>query len=63
MAGRPEKHPGVFKAVPNFAGMTEFVHPDHVRGTVRAGWDLVGELSDPFHRALMTMFVITECHP
>jgi Fic family protein len=63
MAGRPERNPGVFKGHPNYAGATEFVSPQHVVGTLREGWARINSVLDPFHRALMTMFVITECHP
>lgn len=63
MAGRPEKRPGEFKVERNFAGMTEFVAPEHVEGTLRQGWEHVAGLIDPFHRAVLLMFVVTECHP
>ncbi len=63
MAGRPEKRPGEFKVETNYAGMTEFVAPDHVEGTLRAGWEHLAGLIDPFHRAVMMMFLVTECHP
>jgi len=43
--------------------MTEFVAPDHVEGTLRAGWEQLAGLIDPFHRAVMMMFLVTECHP
>lgn len=63
MAARPDKNPGVWKTEPNYAGATEFVHPDHVPGTLREGWDRIAATVDPFHRAVMTMLVVTECHP
>ena len=63
LAGRPEKRPGELKEEANFAGGYEFVHRDHLRGTLRAGYDLIAQHTDPFHRAALTMFVVTECHP
>lgn len=63
MAGRPEKRPGEFKTEFNYAGTTAFVAPDQVEGTLRAGWEQLEGLVDPFHRAAMLMFLITECHP
>ena len=63
MAARLDKNPGVFKTEQNYAGLTEFVHPDHVVGTLTEGWARIEAVNDPFHRALMTMLVVTECHP
>ncbi len=63
MAGRPDKRPGQFKEVANSAGGYEFVHPDAVQGTLSSGFDVLSELTDPFHRAVMMMFLIAECHP
>lgn len=63
MAGRPEKRPGEFKARQNYAGGTTFVSPEQLVGTLRAGWQFIDGLVDPFHRAVMMMFVVSECHP
>lgn len=63
MAGRPEKRPGEIKTEFNYAGATTFVAPNQVEGTLRAGWEHLAGLVDPFHRAVMMMFLITECHP
>lgn len=63
MAARPERHPGLFKAKPNFAGGYEFVAPEAVEGTLRRGFDLLTGLTDPFQRALVMMLVLTEVHP
>ncbi len=63
MAGRPEKRPGEIKTEFNYAGATTFVAPSQVEGTLRAGWEHLAGLVDPFHRAVMMMFLITECHP
>ena len=63
MAGRPEKRPGEIKTEFNYAGATTFVAPNQVEGTLRAGWEHLSGLVDPFHRAVMTMFLVTECHP
>lgn len=63
MAARPEKRPGQIKERPNYAGATAFVSPKQVEGTMRAGWEVLNELVDPFHRAVMMMFLVSECHP
>ena len=63
MAARSEKMPGAFKQEMNYAGATAFVSPDKVEGTLRAGWDHLAEIVDPFHRAVMMMFLVSECHP
>lgn len=63
MAGRESVRPGLFKQRPNYAGGTAFVAPDLLVGTLRAAWEHIDAVVDPFHRAVMTMFVVTECHP
>ena len=63
MAGRPEKRPGEIKKKFNYAGATTFVAPNQVEGTLRASWEHLAGLIDPFHRAVMMMFLITECNP
>ncbi len=63
MAGRPEKRPGQFKVERNYAGGTAFVTPEQLVGTLRSGWNAIDALVDPFHRAVMMMFVVSECHP
>ena len=63
MRGRPEHAPGRFKARPNRAGMTEFVAPELVRGTLREAHGLLGTLPDGLARAAYLMFAVTEVHP
>ena len=63
MAARPEKNPGVFKSVNNYAGGYQFVEPELVAGTLVRGFDLLNQLEDPFARATAMMLLITECHP
>lgn len=63
MSARPEKNPGVFKTRANRAGSTEFVAPDLVTGTLRAGFDAGKDLLDPFARAVYLMFLVAEVHP
>jgi hypothetical protein len=63
MSARPEKNPGVFKTRANRAGATEFVAPDLVTGTLRAGFESGKDLLDPFARAVFLMFVVAEVHP
>ncbi len=63
MEGRPKKKPGQFKTRANRAGMTEFVSPEAVEGTLRAGWGELERLDDPFARAVFIMFLVAEVHP
>ena len=63
MARRPEALPGEFKTRANRAGLTEFVAPDLVEGTLRRGWDIADELIAPFARAVYLMFLVAEVHP
>jgi len=63
MAARPEKRPGEFKVRPNHAGGYAFVEPDLVVGTLRRGFDMFSSVTDPMHRAIAWMLLITECHP
>ncbi len=63
MAARPDKRPGLFKEVPNYAGGYQFVAPDLLEGTLRRGFDALARLTDPFQRATAMMFLLTECHP
>ncbi|MDO8350820.1 MAG: Fic family protein [Gallionella sp.] len=63
LSSRPEKNPGQWKEKLNQAGATLFVHPELVQGTLREGFKRVALLEDPFSRALMAMFVVTEVHP
>jgi hypothetical protein len=63
MEGRPEGRPGVFKDRPNRAGLTVFVAPHLVTGTLRAGFEAGRGLEDPFGRAAFIMFLVAEVHP
>lgn len=63
MQGRPEMNPGRFKTVNNQAGMTLFVAPDLVEGTLRKGFQFLQGLQTPFQRAVFMMFLIAEVHP
>jgi Fic/DOC family len=63
MAARPDKWPGLFKEIPNYAGGYQFVTPDLLEGTLRRGFATLDPLTDPFQRALAMMFLLTECHP
>lgn len=63
MASRTDKRPGAFKDRSNRVGAIEFVTPHQVDETLRLGWHHLDHLSDPFHRACYTMFLITEVHP
>ena len=63
MGGRPELQPGRYKEQPNRAGMTLFVHPELVRGTLRQGFALQSTLPAGLPRAIYAMFLIAEVHP
>ncbi len=63
LSSRPERNPGQWKEKLNQAGSTLFVHPELVQGTLREGFKRIALLEDPFARALMAMFVVTEAHP
>ncbi len=63
MAQRPDKAPGRFKTIANRAGATMFVTPELVDGTLRAGYEIAGELTDAFARAAFMMFLVSEVHP
>ncbi|TNE38573.1 MAG: cell filamentation protein Fic [Alphaproteobacteria bacterium] len=63
MAERPDKNPGVFKTQSNRAGNTIFVEPDLVNGTLAKGFEFLQGLSEPLHRAIFMMFVVSEVHP
>ncbi len=63
MAARPEKRPGDFKEVLNFAGGYQFVEPALVEGTLDKGFDVLEPLRSPLARAAAMMALITECHP
>ena len=63
MSGRPGESPGIFKTRPNRAGMTVFVTPELVRGTLREAHGLLATLPDGLATAAYLMFVVTEVHP
>jgi hypothetical protein len=63
MRGRPEVAPGEFKQRPNRVGLTQFVHPDLVRGTLREGFTVGHTLPTGLPRAIFAMFLVAEVHP
>lgn len=63
MGGRPEAAPGEYKERANRAGMTFFVHPDLVRGTLREGFSIGHTLPEGLPRAIFSMFLVAEIHP
>ncbi|MCE5293296.1 MAG: Fic family protein [Chlamydiales bacterium] len=63
MEARPDKKPGHFKQVANRAGLTQFVNPELVKGTLEKGFEIYQTLQEPFHRASFMMFLIAEVHP
>ncbi len=63
MGGRPESGPGEYKQQPNRAGMTTFVRPELVRGTLREGFTAYRTLTGGLARAIYAMFLVAEVHP
>lgn len=63
MAARPGIAPGAYKDAPNRDGMTTFVHPDLVRGTLRESFALYDTLPPGMARAAYAMFVVADVHP
>ncbi|HEV7589148.1 MAG TPA: Fic family protein [Longimicrobium sp.] len=63
MGGRPDKRPGELKTEVNRAGLTVFVEPGLVRGTLKQGFDMLRGIPDSFRRAVLMMFILSEVHP
>ena len=63
MGGRPEVRPGEFKQRANQFGTLVFVAPEDVPGTLIEGFRIYQRLSEPLHRAIFTMFLVSEVHP
>nr|WP_262906220.1 Fic family protein [Hymenobacter terricola] len=63
MRARPDKRPGQWKEYANQAGLTSFVDPGLVRGTLHEGFKLYRSLSEPLARAQFMMFMVSEVHP
>ncbi|MBM4253879.1 MAG: cell filamentation protein Fic [Deltaproteobacteria bacterium] len=63
MKAHPDKLPGRFKTVRNFAGSTAFVVPELVEGTLRKGFELFRALEPGFARAAFIKFMVAEVHP
>lgn len=56
--------PGEFKKDINCtSGGMIFVSPEEVEGTLLESWPLIDSLQDPFHRAILTKYIITAVHP
>ena len=63
LRARPDKRPGQWKEYANQAGLTSFVDPGLVRGTLHEGFNLYRSLREPLARALFLLFMISEVHP
>ncbi len=63
MEGRPDASPGEFKDSSNQFGNLIFVAPDDVRGTLFEGFRIYQRLSEPLHRSVFMMFLVSEVHP
>lgn len=63
MRQRPEINPGQFKERQNQAGNTVFVSPEKVRGTILSGFEHIRPVDDPFSRAMLAHFLISDIHP
>ncbi len=60
---RPEVNPGEFKMTTNFAGQTEFVSPELVRGTLLEGIKQASGVPEGLARAMFYAFLVSEIHP
>lgn len=47
----------------NHAGETYFVDYNLVKGTLRKGYEFYQALREPFARAMMMLFIVSEVHP
>lgn len=63
MQYRPGISPGQFKQRPNKAGDTFFVSPALVQGTLLAGFEMIRAVAEPFDRALLAHYLVSEVHP
>jgi hypothetical protein len=63
LARRSAVNPGSFKAKPNQAGGTTFVHPDLVEETLIEGFRYLEPLATGLARATFMIFLIAEVHP
>jgi hypothetical protein len=63
MEGRPEALPGEFRERPNQFGSMVFVALDDVHGTLIEGFRIYQRLTEPLHRAIFMMFLVSEVHP
>jgi hypothetical protein len=63
MGGRPAIRPGEYKEQANQAGMTTFVSPELVRGTLREGLRAYHTLAAGLPKAIYAMFLVAEVHP
>jgi hypothetical protein len=63
MEGRPEISPGEFKQRANQFGTMIFVAPEDVRGTLAEGFRIYQRITEPLHRAIFMMFLVSEVHP
>ena len=63
MVQRPDIQPGELKAISNVAGNTVFVAPEKVRGTLLEGFGIIQATTEPFARAVLAHYLISEVHP
>ena len=63
MQRRPETNPGQIKTRANFAGKTQFVLPQFVRGTLQEGSALALGVPEGLSRATYYAFLVSEVHP
>lgn len=62
-SGRPDISPGAFKTIANRAGEYSFVAPANVVGTLKAGFRMIDQLTDPMSRAVFMHHLVSEVHP
>lgn len=62
-SGRPDIRPGELKWMRNRAGDYDFVAPEQVRGTLKAGFAIADKIQDPVGRAVFMHHLVSEVHP
>jgi hypothetical protein len=63
MLNRPEANPGELKLEANYAGATQFVLPEMVRGTTQEASSIALTVPEGFPRSLFYEFMVSEIHP
>ena len=63
MESRPGVKPGQFKTQGNKAGVTAFVSPELLEGTLKEAHGMMVGIEDAFHRSIFLHYMLAETHP